>query len=119
MIAAQTIADGLATRVPVRYTLSMMEQLDDFVLVSEEEICAAIRCYAQTIHQLAEGGGAAALAAALKLKDQLTGKRVGLVLTGSNIDNDVLAQALRIDSPRHTPHAIPHFPMASLDYGDK
>jgi hypothetical protein len=40
-------------------------------------------------------------------------------LTGSNIDNDVLAQALRIDSPRHTPHAIPHFPMASLDYGDK
>ena len=119
MIAAQTIADGLATRVPVRYTLSMMEQLDDFVLVSEEEICAAIRCYAQTIHQLAEGAGAAALAAALKLKDQLAGKRVGLVLTGSNIDNDVLAQALRIDSPRHTPHAIPHFPMASLDYGDK
>lgn len=119
MIAAQTIADGLATRVPVRYTLSMMEQLDDFVLVSEEEICAAIRCYAQTIHQLAEGGGAAALAAALQLKDELAGQRVGLVLTGSNIDNDVLARALRIDSPQHTPHAIPHFPMASLDYGDR
>jgi threonine dehydratase len=119
MIAAQTIADGLATRVPVRYTLSMMEQLDDFVLVSEEEICAAIRCYAQTIHQLAEGAGAAPLAAALRMQDELAGKRVGLVLTGSNIDNNVLAQALRIDSPRHTPHAIPHFPMASLDYGDK
>lgn len=119
MIAAETIADGLATRVPVRYTLSMMQQIDDFVLVSEEEICAAIRCYAQTIHQLAEGGGAAPLAAALKLKNELAGLNVGIVLTGSNIDTDVLAQALRTDSPRHTPHAIPHFPMASLDYGDK
>lgn len=119
MVAAETIADGLATRVPVRYTLGMMAELDDFVLVSEEEICSAIRCYAQTIHQLAEGGGAASLAAALKMKDELAGKNVGLVLTGSNIDNDVLAQALLLNSPRHTPHAIPTFPMASLDYGDR
>ncbi len=118
MVATKTIADGLATRVPVRYTLSMMKELDDFVLVSEEEICAAIRCYAQTIHQLAEGGGAAALAAALKMKDKLAGKRVGLILTGSNIDNASLLQAMRIDAPMHTPHAVPHFPLASLDYGD-
>lgn len=119
MVAAETIADGLATRVPVRYTLNMMEALDDFVLVSEEEICAAIRCYAQTIHQLAEGGGAAPLAAALQMRDKLTGKNVGLVLTGSNIDNDALASALKTDTPRHTPRAIPHFPIASLEYGDK
>ena len=118
MVAAKTIADGLATRVPVRYTLSMMKDLDDFVLVSEEEICAAIRCYAQTIHQLAEGGGAAPLAAALKLKDQLADKRVGLILTGGNIDSAALAAAMRIDAPMHTPHAVPQFPLASLDYGD-
>ena len=118
MVATKTIADGLATRVPVRYTLSMMQDLDDFVLVSEDEICMAIRCYAETIHQLAEGGGAAPLAAALKLKDQLAGKRVGLVLTGSNIDGQTLLWALRTDSVHHTPHAIPNFPMASLDYGD-
>jgi threonine dehydratase len=118
MVAAKTIADGLATRVPVRYTLSMMKDLDDFVLVSEEEICAAIRCYAQTIHQLAEGGGAAPLAAALKLKDRLAGKRVGLILTGGNIDSTSLQQAMRIDAPMHTPHAVPQFPLASLDYGD-
>ena len=118
MVANRTIADGLATRVPVRYTLSMMQDLDDFVLVSEDEICMAIRCYAETIHQLAEGGGAAPLAAALKLKDRLAGKRVGLVLTGSNIDNQTLVWALRTDSVRHTPHAVPNFPMASLDYGD-
>ena len=117
MVAAKTIADGLATRVPVRYTLDMMRDLDDFMLVSEEEICAAIRCYAQTIHQLAEGAGAATLAAAMKMKDSLAGKRVGMVLTGGNIDNAALMQALQIDSPLHTPHAVPHFPMSSLDYG--
>ncbi|MDX1404018.1 MAG: threonine/serine dehydratase [Woeseiaceae bacterium] len=118
MVANRTIADGLATRVPVRYTLGMMQDLDDFVLVSEDEICAAIRCYAETIHQLAEGGGAAPLAAAIKLKERLAGKRVGLVLTGSNIDSRTLSWALRTDSVRHTPHAVPNFPMASLDYGD-
>ncbi len=118
MVAAKTIADGLATRVPVRYTLNMMQDLDDFVLVSEEDICAAIRCYVQTIHQLAEGSGAATLAAALKMKDRLAGKRVGLVLTGGNIDNAMLLQALRIDAPVHPPHAVPHFPLSSLDYGN-
>lgn len=118
MVASRTIADGLATRVPVRYTLSMMKDLDNFMLVSEEEICMAIRCYAQTIHQLAEGGGAAPLAAALKMKDDLAGKRVGLILSGGNIDNASLLRALQIDAPMHTPHAVPHFPMASLDYGD-
>lgn len=117
MVAARTIADGLATRVPVRYTLSMMQELDDFVLVSEADICAAIRCYAQTIHQLAEGGGAATLAAAMNMQDRLAGKRVGLVLTGGNIDNTTLLQALQVDAPLHPPHAVPHFPMSSLDYG--
>jgi threonine dehydratase len=118
MVAAKTVADGLATRVPVRYTLSMMKDLDDFVLVSEEEVCAAIRCYAQTIHHLAEGGGAAPLAAALNMKDELVGKRVGLILTGGNIDGASLQRAMRLDAPMHTPHAVPHFPLASLDYGD-
>ena len=118
MVATDTIADGLATRVPVRYTLGMMQDLDDFVLVSEDEICAAIRCYAHTIHQIAEGAGAAPLAAALNMKEQLAGQRVGLILTGSNIDESTLQQAMQADAPLHTPHAIPNFPMASLDYGD-
>lgn len=118
MVVNETIADGLATRVPVRYTLSMMQDLDDFVVVSEEDICAAIRCYAQTLHQLSEGGGAAPLAAALNMKDELAGQRVGLILSGGNIDRATLQRALRLDAPVHTPHAIPNFPMASLDYGD-
>lgn len=119
MVAARTIADGLATRIPVRYTLGMMQGLDDFVLVSEEQICDAIRCYAETIHHLAEGGGAAGLAAALSMRDELAGKRVGLILTGSNIDNATLMQALRADSPLAAPLAVPNFPLASIDYGDR
>lgn len=118
MVVNETIADGLATRVPVRYTLNMMQDLDDFVVVSEEDICAAIRCYAQTLHQLSEGGGAAPLAAALNMKDELAGQRVGLILSGGNIDRPTLQRALRLDAPVHTPHAVPNFPMASLDYGD-
>jgi threonine dehydratase len=89
------------------------------VLVSEEQICAAIRCYAATIHHLAEGGGAAPLAAALKMREQLAGKRVGLILTGSNIDRAALMQALRIDAALHAPLAVPDFPLASIDYGDR
>jgi threonine dehydratase len=119
MVAANTIADGLATRVPVRYTLSMMQGMDDFVLVSEDEICAAIRCYMHTIHHLVEGGGAAPLAAAMKMREQLAGKRVGLILTGSNIDQASLLVALRADAQLFTPHAVPNFPLASLDYGDR
>lgn len=118
-VVAKTIADGLATRVPVRYTLSMMQELDDFVLVSEEEICAAIRCYAETIHHLAEGGGAAPLAAALKMREQLDGMKVGLILTGSNIDNRTLSHALRGDAPLSAPHAVPNFPLPSIDYGNR
>ena len=119
MAAVKTIADGLATRVPVRYTLGMMARLDDFVLVSEEEICEGIRCYADTIHHLAEGGGAAPLAAALRMRDELAGLRVGLILTGSNIDTSTLQKALRADDALHAPMAVPHFPLASLDYGDR
>lgn len=119
MVAAKTIADGLATRIPVRYTLGMMEDLDDFVLVSEEAICDAIRCYAETIHQLAEGGGAAPLAAALAMREELSGLRVGLILTGSNIDSAALLKALQPNARMHAPLATPDFPLASIDYGDR
>ncbi|MCC5867178.1 MAG: threonine/serine dehydratase, partial [Gammaproteobacteria bacterium] len=57
--AAPTIADGLASRVPVSYTMSLLRALvDDFITVTEAEIEAAIRLYLETVHQLAEGGGA-------------------------------------------------------------
>ena len=67
---------------------------------------------------MSEGGGSAPLAAALNMKDELAEQRVGLILTGGNIDRASLQRALQIDAPVHTPHAVPNFPLASLNYGD-
>jgi threonine dehydratase len=90
----ETIADGLATRVPSPDTVEILrEVLDDVVEVSEAEIAGSIRCLAETLHQLAEGAGAAALAGALHLHRRLAGQRVGVVLSGGNITS---AQFMKI-----------------------
>ena len=85
----ETEHEGLATRVPFELTNRILwELLDDFVLVSDEEINEAIRLLAQHAKQVAEGAGAASLAAAIKLRDQLQGKKVVGILTGGNIPPD-------------------------------
>ena len=82
----ETEHEGLATRVPFELTNKILwELLDDFVLVSDEEINEAIRLLAQHAKQVAEGAGAASLAAAIKLRDELRGKKVVGILTGGNI----------------------------------
>jgi len=82
----ETEHEGLATRVPFELTSKILwELLDDFVLVSDEEINDAIRLLAQHGKQVAEGAGAASLAAAIKLRDQLQGKKVVGILSGGNI----------------------------------
>jgi len=92
---ACTIADGLAVRVPVPMTLAIMRDLvDEMVLVTEDEIRAAIRVYAETLHQLAEGAGASALAGAIKLRRKLVGRRVGILLSGGNIDASTLRHVM-------------------------
>ncbi|MBI2761506.1 MAG: threonine/serine dehydratase [Chloroflexi bacterium] len=90
-----TFAEGLATRTTFEYPSAIIwELLDDFVLVSEEEMRAAVRLYLTKAHTLAEGAGAAPLAAALCLRDQLAGRRVALVLSGGNLSPDQLRWAL-------------------------
>jgi len=85
----ETQHEGLATRVPFELTNRILwELLSDFVLVSDEEINEAIRLLAQHAKLVAEGAGAASLAAAIKLRDQLHGKKVVCVLTGGNIPTD-------------------------------
>lgn len=84
--SAETFADGLATRVPFKLTLDAINKhIDDIVLVSEEEMKRAVLTLLETVHQLAEGAGAASTAAAFKLRKKLQGKKVALVLTGGNI----------------------------------
>jgi threonine dehydratase len=87
-----TFAEGLATRVPFELPQQILwEHLDDFVLVSEDEIRRANRLMIEHTRNLVEPAGAAPLAAALKLRDRLRGKRVALVLSGGNISPAQLA----------------------------
>ena len=93
--SAETFADGLATRVPFKLTLDIINRLiDDIVLVGEEEIKKAVLTLLETIHQLAEGAGAASTAAAFKLRKKLQGKKVALVLTGGNLTLQSLRDVL-------------------------
>ena len=90
-----TAAEGLATRVPFENTQRIMRKhLDDFVLVEDAAIEAAILLLLEHTHNLAEGAGAAALAAAIKLKPRLAGKNVVLVLSGGNLSVDQLHRLL-------------------------
>ena len=87
---SDTFADGMATRVPDEEALDVIRRgAARIVLVSDAEIGAAIRAYWTDTHNLAEGAGAAPLAAAMQERSRLSGKRVGLVLSGGNIDFDL------------------------------
>ena len=93
--SANTMADGLATRSAFELTQGIIrDNLDDFVLVSEEELKDAIRLYVEKAHVIAEGAGAAPLAAAYKLRDRLKGKKVVLVLSGGNLTAEMLKSIL-------------------------
>ncbi len=87
---SNTLADGMATRVPDPDALAIIRRgASRIVQVSDDQIGAAIRAYWTDTHNLAEGAGAAPLAAALLDKAKVRGKRVGLVLSGGNIDLDL------------------------------
>ncbi len=97
MVTAEmnTFAEGVATRVPFANTQHIMRKyLDDFVLVDDEAIKQAIRLYLEHSRNLAEGAGAVSLAAALKSKDRLAGKKVALILSGGNLSMEKLQSIL-------------------------
>ena len=88
--SADTLADGMATRVPDEEALAAIRKgAARIILVSDDEIAAAVRAYWTDTHNLAEGAGAAALAAAVKERSRLKRRKVGLVLSGGNIDFDL------------------------------
>jgi threonine dehydratase len=85
--SARTLADGMATRVPDAEALGITRRgAARVVTVDDDEVAAAIRAYWRDTHNLAEGAGAAPLAALLQEAPRMRGKRVGLVLCGGNID---------------------------------
>ncbi|MBL7083244.1 MAG: threonine/serine dehydratase [Candidatus Aminicenantes bacterium] len=89
----ETAAEGLATEIGYELTQEILQDfLSDFILVSEEEMVQAILIYIELVRNLAEEAGASPLAAALKIKERIKGKKVALVLTGSNISMERLKQ---------------------------
>ena len=88
--SANTRADGMATRIPDLAALEIIRRgAARIVTVGDDAVAAAIRAYWQDTHNLAEGAGAAPLAALLAERERMRGRRVGLVLTGGNIDLDL------------------------------
>lgn len=96
-------ADGMACRVPDDWSLEIiMKYADDIVAVSDAEVEAAMRLYYVATHNVAEGAGAAGLAAAMQQKERLAGLKVGVPLGGGNVDYDQFARILTAqaaDSP--------------------
>ena len=92
-----TFAEGLATRTAFELPQRILrEWLDDFVLVTDDEIRAAQRLMIETTRNLVEAAGAAPLAAALRMRDQLTGKRVALIASGGNASREQLLDVLSV-----------------------
>jgi threonine dehydratase len=100
-----TFAEGMATRVTFDLTFGILrERLDDIVTLTEDELSDGVRLALRATHNLAEGAGAASLAAAVKLREQLQGKKVVCIMSGGNIDHATL---LRILAPAASPATLP------------
>jgi threonine dehydratase len=98
--SASTFADGLATREPNQQAMATIcRGVSRFVQVSEDEIAEGMRMYFDDTHQVAEGAGAAPLAALWKDREAMRGKRVGLILSGGNIERARFLQVLRGETP--------------------
>jgi threonine dehydratase len=84
---ADTFAEGMATRVTFDVTFDLLSrELDDIVLLDEEQLAEGVRLAMRTTHNLAEGAGSAALAAAVTLRESLRDQRVVAVMSGGNLD---------------------------------
>jgi threonine dehydratase len=95
-----TFAEGLATREPFEMPLALFPRLvDEIVLVDDDQIAAAIRLVLDTARQVAEGAGAAPVAAAMARRDELAGKTVGMILSGGNITAEQLRRILDHEWP--------------------
>ena len=93
--SANTFADGMACRVPMAEPLAIIRAgASGIVEVSEAEIAAAMRMLYTDTHNVAEGAGAAAFAALMQQRDQQAGKKVGVILSGGNVDAEVFKAVL-------------------------
>lgn len=95
-----TFADGMACRAPWQEPLDIIRAgASHIVRVTDDEIAEAMRAYYTDTHQIAEGAGAAPLAAALQEREANVGKKIGVILCGGNIDASVFAKVLAGETP--------------------
>ena len=100
-IGGDTLAEGIAVFEPGAFTSQVLARmLDDFVLVSEGEMETALALLVQIEKTVVEGAGAAGLAAVMAHRELFAGKKVGIVLSGGNIDTRLLANVLLRDLAR-------------------
>jgi threonine dehydratase len=93
--SANTFADGLAVRGPIPEAFAIYKDgAQRIVSVGDEHIAEAMRVYYSDTHNLAEGAGAAALAALMQEREAMKGKKVGVILSGANIDRNVYADVI-------------------------
>lgn len=91
----QTFAEGLATRAGFELPQSILwDLLDDFVMVSDDEMRTAVRLLLEKAHTLAEAAGAAPLAAAITLRERLAGRQVALIISGGNLSMEHLGEII-------------------------
>jgi len=89
------LADGMACRVPDAQALAIIRrEVDDVIAVTDAQVADAMRALFADTHNVAEGAGAAALAGALLQRERWQGRRIGVALTGGNVDSAVFAQVL-------------------------
>jgi threonine dehydratase len=94
--AGTRLADGIAVPAPDAVALELIcANVSHVVMVTDDEVAAAMRAVFDDTHNIAEGAGAAAVAAMLKERDGLRGKRVAAVLSGGNVDREMFAEILR------------------------
>ena len=92
---ATVLADGMACRIADEEALQIvLREAEDVVTVTDDEVADAMRILFADTHNVAEGAGAAALAAAIKGRARWPGAAVGVALTGGNVDSDVFARVL-------------------------
>lgn len=96
---AATFAEGIATRVTFDLTFGILQrELNDLITLTEEELMEGVRLALRATHNLAEGAGAAALAAAVRIRERLAGKKVVCVMSGANIDRGTLMRIMGTDA---------------------
>ncbi|SCB61691.1 Pyridoxal-phosphate dependent enzyme [Rhizobium aethiopicum] len=97
---ALTFADGMAVRIPVEEAFAIYSNgASRIVAVSDEEVAEAMRLIYRATHNVAEGAGAASLAAMLKEASAMRGRKVGLILSGANVDAEVFQKVLGGETP--------------------